>query len=134
MGGVAYTTYKVLNSVKVSSYMGGAANQHVISFSDDETQLFLPTSLQDLQIINFQNLKSIASMGLQSLISLETLVLENCPKLESVVPNEGLPPTLAGLQIKDCPILKQRCIKDKGKDWLKIAQIPKVVIDEIIQQ
>ena len=73
-------------------------------------------------------------MGLQSLISLETLVLENCPKLESVVPNEGLPPTLAGLQINDCPILKQRCIKDKGKDWLKIAQIPKVVIDEIIQQ
>ncbi|XP_059597966.1 putative disease resistance protein At3g14460 [Vitis vinifera] len=106
----------------------------VISFSDDETQLFLPTSLQDLHIINFQNLKSIASMGLQSLVSLETLVLENCPKLESVVPNEGLPPTLAGLQIKDCPILKQRCIKDKGKDWLKIAQIPKVVIDEITQQ
>ncbi|KAL6327401.1 hypothetical protein AAG906_019714 [Vitis piasezkii] len=98
----------------------------VISFSDDETQLFLPTSLQYLQIIDFQNLKSIASMGLQSLVSLETLVLENCSKLESVVPNEGLPPTLAGLQIKDCPILKQRCIKDKGKDWLKIAQIPKV--------
>ncbi|CBI40165.3 unnamed protein product, partial [Vitis vinifera] len=109
-------------------------NIYVISFSDDETQLFLPTSLQDLHIINFQNLKSIASMGLQSLVSLETLVLENCPKLESVVPNEGLPPTLAGLQIKDCPILKQRCIKDKGKDWLKIAQIPKVVIDEITQQ
>ncbi|KAL6327447.1 hypothetical protein AAG906_019760 [Vitis piasezkii] len=106
----------------------------VISFSDDETLLFLPTSLQDLQIINFQNLKSIASMGLQSLVSLETLVLESCPKLGSVVPNEGLPPTLAGLQIKDCPILKKRFMKDKGKDWHKIAHIPKVVIDEIIQQ
>eukprot|EP00261_Vitis_vinifera_P032062 XP_019073305.1 PREDICTED: putative disease resistance protein At3g14460 isoform X3 [Vitis vinifera] len=101
---------------------------------DDETLLFLPTSLQDLQIINFQNLKSIASMGLQSLVSLETLVLESCPKLGSVVPNEGLPPTLAGLQIKDCPILKKRFMKDKGKDWHKIAHIPKVVIDEIIQQ
>ena len=106
----------------------------VISFSDDETLLFLPTSLQDLHIINFQNLKSIASMGLQSLVSLETLVLESCPKLGSVVPNEGLPPTLAGLQIKDCPILKKRFMKDKGKDWHKIAHIPKVVIDEIIQQ
>ncbi|RVW74251.1 putative disease resistance RPP13-like protein 1 [Vitis vinifera] len=103
--------------------------------SDDHgSQLFLPSSLEDLQIFDFQSLKSVASMGLRNLISLKILVLSSCPELGSVVPKEGLPPTLAELTIIDCPILKKRCLKDKGKDWLKIAHIPKVVIDGIIQQ
>ncbi|KAJ9685388.1 hypothetical protein PVL29_017427 [Vitis rotundifolia] len=106
----------------------------VISFSDDHgSQLFLPTSLEDLRICNFQSLKSVASMGLRNLISLEILELGNCPELGSVVPKEGLPPTLAELRIAGCPILRKRCLKNKGKDWLKIANIPKVVIDGIIQ-
>lgn len=101
----------------------------VISFSDDHgSQLFLPTSLNHLRICDFQSLKSVASMGLRNLISLEILVLSNCPKLRSVVPKEGLPPTLAELEIEDCPILGKRCLKNKGKDWLKIAHIPKVKI------
>ncbi|XP_034704720.1 putative disease resistance protein At3g14460 [Vitis riparia] len=106
----------------------------VVSFSDDHgSQLFLPTALKELRISDFQSLKSVASMGLRNLISLEILVLSNCPKLRSVVPKEGLPPTLAELEIEDCPILGKRCLKNKGKDWLKIAHIPKVEIDGIIQ-
>ncbi|RVW74250.1 hypothetical protein CK203_051054 [Vitis vinifera] len=85
-------------------------------------------------IIHFQNLKSIASMGFKSLVSLETLLLEACPRLRSVVTKGGLPLMLVELQIKDCSILKKWCLKDEGKDWLKIAYIPNVLIDEIIQQ
>ncbi|RVW71189.1 hypothetical protein CK203_054394 [Vitis vinifera] len=66
-------------------------------------------------IIHFQNLKSIASMGFKSLVSLETLLLEDCPRLRSVVTKGGLPLMLAELQIKDCSILKGRCLKDRKR-------------------
>ena len=106
----------------------------VVSFSDDHgSQLFLPTALKELRICDFQSLKSVASMGLRNLISLEILELSNCPQVGSVVPKEGLPPTLAELAIAGCPILEKRCLKNKGKDWLKIAHIPKVVIGGIVQ-
>ena len=104
----------------------------VISFSVDGFQL-LPMSLITLSISNFQNLKSIASMGLQSLVSLRTLELFDCPKLRSFVPKEGLPPTVGRLVIRGCPILTKRCLKDKGKCWPKIAHIPCVEIDDIVQ-
>ena len=104
----------------------------MLSFSG--SQLLLPISLTTLRLGNLRNLKSIASMDLQSLISLKTLELYNCPELRSFVPKEGLLPTLARLVIWECPILKKRCLKDKGKDWPKIAHIPYVEIDDIVQQ
>ncbi|RVW88713.1 hypothetical protein CK203_043811 [Vitis vinifera] len=102
----------------------------VISFTDDWSQL-LPTSLNILCIYDFNNLKSIASIGLQTLISLKVLQFTDCPKLRSFVPKKGLPSTLERLVIKGCPILKKRCLKDKGKDWPKIAHIPYVEIDAL---
>ncbi|KAJ9697501.1 hypothetical protein PVL29_009360 [Vitis rotundifolia] len=105
----------------------------VISVTDDWSQL-LPTSLDSLFIYDFKNLKSIASIGLQTLIYLKNLEFTDCPKLRSFVPKEGLPSTLARLVIRGCPILKKRCLKDKGKDWPKIAHIPYVEIDDIVQQ
>ncbi|RVW92744.1 putative disease resistance RPP13-like protein 1 [Vitis vinifera] len=102
----------------------------MLSFSG--SQLLLPISLTTLRLGNLRNLKSIASMDLQSLISLKTLELYNCPELRSFVPKEGLLPTLARLVIWECPILKKRCLKDKGKDWPKIAHIPYVEIDDIV--
>ncbi|KAJ9685385.1 hypothetical protein PVL29_017424 [Vitis rotundifolia] len=73
-------------------------------------------------------------MGLQSLTSLKELRILLCPKLRSLVPKEGLPPTLAELKIEGCPILKKRCLKEKGKYWRKIAHIPYIDIDDIVQQ
>ncbi|KAJ9697499.1 hypothetical protein PVL29_009358 [Vitis rotundifolia] len=105
----------------------------VISFSDDGPQL-LSTSLSLFRLIDFHNLRSIASIGLQALMSLKALELIDCCKLQSFVPKEGLSPTLARLVIKGCPILKKRCLRDKEKDWPKIAHIPYVEIDGIVQQ
>uniref|UniRef100_F6I2A5 R13L1/DRL21-like LRR repeat region domain-containing protein n=1 Tax=Vitis vinifera TaxID=29760 RepID=F6I2A5_VITVI len=104
----------------------------LLSFSG--SHLLLPTSLTTLQLGNLRNLKSIASTSLQSLISLKTLEFHICPKLRFFVPNEGLPAALARLVIRECPFLKERCLKDKGKDWPKIAHIPYVQIDGIVQQ
>ena len=124
---------QALTSLTHFSFTGPFSD--VISFSDNHgSPLFLPTSLKDLKIRGFPSLKSVASMGFQKLISLEYLWFINCPKLVSLVPKEGLPPTLVELKIIDCPILKKRCLKDKGKDWPKIAHIPRVVINENILQ
>ena len=105
----------------------------VISFSDDWSQL-LPKSLVLLCIVDFHSLKSIASIDLQSFVSLKVLELVDCPNLQSFVPKEGLPPTLERLAIRRCPILKKRCLKNKGKYWSKIAHIPSVEIDNIVQR
>ncbi|OAY39854.1 putative disease resistance RPP13-like protein 1 isoform X2 [Manihot esculenta] len=98
-----------------------------ISFPDDDGFL-LPTSLTHLCIIGFKNLKSI-SRGIQKLTSLEILTIWRCPKLQSF-PAEGLPATLQCLGIHSCPLLRDRCLKDKGGDyWPIISDIPCVDIE-----
>ncbi|KAG8646207.1 hypothetical protein MANES_10G133695v8 [Manihot esculenta] len=98
-----------------------------ISFPDDDGFL-LPTSLTYLCIWGFKNLKSI-SRGIQKLTSLEKLSIWWCPKLQSF-PAEGLPATLECLEILSCPLLRDRCLKDKGGDyWPIISDIPCVDIE-----
>ncbi|CBI17733.3 unnamed protein product, partial [Vitis vinifera] len=65
-----------------------------------EEWLLLPSTLISLQILNFPDLKSLDNLRLQNLTSLQTLRLYKCFKL-----------------------------KDKGKEWPKIAHIPYVVMD-----
>lgn len=103
--------------------------QNVVSFSHghDDCHLRLPTSLTDLHIGNFQNLESMASLPLPTLVSLERLYIRNCPKLQQFLPKEGLPATLGWLEIWGCPIIEKRCLKGRGEDWPHIAHIP--VID-----
>ncbi|KAG8646213.1 hypothetical protein MANES_10G133713v8 [Manihot esculenta] len=94
----------------------------IISFPDDDGFL-LPTSLTHLFIAGFKNLKSI-SMGIQKLTSLEKLEIWRCPKLQSF-PAEGFPATLECLCIDNCPLLRDRCLKEKGGDyWPIISHIP----------
>ncbi|KAK9938836.1 hypothetical protein M0R45_015554 [Rubus argutus] len=62
-----------------------------------------------------------------TLTSLRSLEIHDCPELESF-PEGGLPRKLETLEITSCgklvETLKQRCEKDKGEDWPKIAHIP----------
>nr|KYP41635.1 Putative disease resistance RPP13-like protein 1 [Cajanus cajan] len=88
----------------------------------------LPSSLTSLTIQNLSNLKFLPFLGFKYLTCLEELSIYNCPKL-SCLPKTGLPSSLLELYIQDCPILKEQCSKGKGKDWLKIADIPYVEID-----
>ncbi|CBI24967.3 unnamed protein product, partial [Vitis vinifera] len=101
------------------------------SFSNHHHHLFLlPTTLVELCISRFQNLESLAFLSLQTLTSLRKLDVFRCPKLQSFMPREGLPDMLSELYIRDCPLLIQRCSKEKGEDWPKIAHIPCVKIDD----
>ena len=82
----------------------------------------LPLSLTILKIKDCRNLKKLDYRGLSRLSSLKELSLHNCQILQCL-PEEGLPESISQLNIKDCPLLKQRCKKQEGEDWEKIAHI-----------
>uniref|UniRef100_A0A2C9V779 Disease resistance RPP13-like protein 1 n=2 Tax=Manihot esculenta TaxID=3983 RepID=A0A2C9V779_MANES len=118
-----------LASLRTLFLMDMASTGDFISFPDNDGFL-LPTSLTYLYIIGFKNLKSISS-GIQKLTSLEKLSIGMCPKLQSF-PAEGLPATLECLEILRCPLLRDRCLKDKGDYWPIISDIPCVRIEDIV--
>ncbi|CAN4110292.1 unnamed protein product [Withania somnifera] len=96
----------------------------LVSFPDD---CLLPSSLNSLWLARLSNLESL-SKGLVNLFSLEHLVIRDCAKLRHL-PNQELLDAISYLEIRGSPLLKQRCLKEKGEYWLKIANIPCVYID-----
>uniref|UniRef100_A0A2N9IYF5 NB-ARC domain-containing protein n=1 Tax=Fagus sylvatica TaxID=28930 RepID=A0A2N9IYF5_FAGSY len=94
---------------------------------DGKMMMTLPTSLTTLLILKLPNIVFLSSKGFQNLSALQQLLIFNCPTLE-FLPEKGLPPSLLRLQIVNCPLLKQHCKKGKGREWLKIANIPQVKI------
>lgn len=94
-------------------------NVDVESFPD---QGLLPRSLTSLRIDDCVNLKKLDHKGLCHLSSLEDLILSGCPSLQCLLV-EGLPKTISALQVTDCLLLKQRCMKPNGEDWGKISHI-----------
>ena len=99
-----------------------------ISESFPEREL-LPSSLTSLEIWNNLFLKSLNGDELLHLIALKNLGIGRCPNLHSM-PEEGLPTSLSFLSVTKCPLLKNRCLREKGEDWPKIAHIPVIKIDE----
>ncbi|KAM7490625.1 hypothetical protein LguiA_033546 [Lonicera macranthoides] len=85
----------------------------------------LPTSLTKFGIDGLQSIESI-SMGLENLTSLQNLSICECPKLQSLP--DTLLPTLSRLDIRECPLLEERCLKEKRDYWPKISHIPYVSI------
>lgn len=72
--------------------------------------------------------KFLALPSLLHLSSLKHLAIKDCPKLHSL-PEEGLSASLEFLVINDCPGLKERCSKEEGQDWGKIAHVISIWID-----
>ncbi|EEF35585.1 leucine-rich repeat containing protein, putative [Ricinus communis] len=93
---------------------------NVVSFPE---QTLLPSTLNSLKIWDFQNLEYLNYSGLQHLTSLKELEICNCPKLQSM-PKEGLPSSLSSLSVSLCPLLEQRCQRERGEDWIRISHIP----------
>ncbi|GLT35200.1 hypothetical protein SLA2020_096710 [Shorea laevis] len=90
--------------------------------------LQLPKSLKSLTIWT-SNLKSIPQVLLQNLHSLENLRFFFCPKLRSL-PKEGLPTSLQRFGLCGCPLLKERCLEEKGDYWPLIANIPDITLSD----
>ncbi|CAL8113897.1 unnamed protein product [Prunus armeniaca] len=66
--------------------------------------------------------------GMGRLISLQRLHISKCPNLASLPEGLRCLASLKRLTIENCPILKQRCQKETGEDWSKIAHIPDIRI------
>ncbi|RVW63171.1 putative disease resistance protein [Vitis vinifera] len=88
----------------------------MVSFSNEEC--LLPTSLTNLDI---SRMRSLASLALQNLISLQSYISHTVRKLCSL---GLLPATLGRLEIRNCPILKERycAIFWKG-NWPILASV-----------
>ncbi|XVF83165.1 hypothetical protein PTKIN_Ptkin16aG0111700 [Pterospermum kingtungense] len=89
----------------------------------------LPSSLTSLWISDLPNLKLLDNKGFQHLTSLRDLNIWGCPRLQSMPP-KSLLSSLSYLRIQNCPLLKKRCKKEKGKDWPNISHIPVIEIDD----
>ncbi|KAK9205499.1 hypothetical protein WN943_015766 [Citrus x changshan-huyou] len=85
------------------------------SFPDERLGIILPTSLTALRISGFPNLKCLSAMGFQSLASLESLSISNCPKLKSF-PEVGPP---SSLLMANSSLIKRRknelCLISEGR-------------------
>nr|CAN67431.1 hypothetical protein VITISV_015133 [Vitis vinifera] len=105
--------------------ISGGIEEELESFSEE---WLLPSTLFSLEIRSFPYLKSLDNLGLQNLTSLGRFEIGKCVKLKSF-PKQGLPSSLSVLEIYRCPVLRKRCPRDKGKEWRKIAHIPRIEMD-----
>ncbi|XP_068639631.1 disease resistance protein RGA2-like [Aristolochia californica] len=94
--------------------------------------IYLPSwlsNLLSLKMLHLEYCRELASLpeDLEKLGSLDYLRLRTCPKISSL-PKYGLPKSLKLLEIKKCPMLKERCDSINGRDWAKIVHIPDIRI------
>ncbi|XVF78764.1 hypothetical protein PTKIN_Ptkin14bG0162200 [Pterospermum kingtungense] len=114
-----------LNSLQNLS-IGGEGCSDVVSFPEEK--MMLPASLSLIFIKKFENLEYLLSNGFQNLTSLQHLYIRECSNLKAL-PEKGMLLSLGILWIFGCPLLKENCKRDEGREWSKIARIPCVAID-----
>ncbi|KAG6628434.1 putative disease resistance RPP13-like protein 1 [Carya illinoinensis] len=89
--------------------------------------LSLPTTLTNLKISSFGNLKSLDE-GFQKLTSLVQLEIGECPKLK-YMPNGGFPTSLSFVQAWKCPLLNEELKRKEGREWQKVDRVSNILID-----
>ncbi|XP_030940104.1 putative disease resistance protein RGA4 [Quercus lobata] len=109
----SYTTLEFL-------YLNGWAKLNSLP---SEIQHF--TALETLHVEDFDGIETLPEW-LGDLSSLKTLMIWKCNNL-MYLPTTRLI-KLEELDILDCSILKERCAKGTGAEWLKIAHIPKIIM------
>ncbi|KAI8534495.1 hypothetical protein RHMOL_Rhmol10G0094600 [Rhododendron molle] len=107
-----------------SLFIGGCPE--IQSFPEGMRHL---NSLQSMTISNCQGLITLPNW-LGSLQSLSYLGIRRCSNLRSMPDGLRGQKNLRELHIYGCPNLERRCKKESGEDWLKIAHIPNIYIND----
>ncbi|XVF65649.1 hypothetical protein PTKIN_Ptkin09bG0266200 [Pterospermum kingtungense] len=94
------------------------------------SSLFPPFSnLIRMDLEEIEDIDSLTEDFLQNLTSLQKLYIASCKNLISMPKGMQCLTSLQTLRISDCPQLSERCQRDIGVDWPKIARIGKIRID-----
>ncbi|AES75542.1 disease resistance protein (CC-NBS-LRR class) family protein [Medicago truncatula] len=84
--------------------------------------------LQNLQLYDCSSLASLPQW-LGAMTSLQTLEIKWFPMLTSLPDSFQELINLKELRISNCPMLMNRCKKETGEDWHKIAHIPRLKLE-----
>ncbi|XP_056161613.1 putative disease resistance protein RGA1 [Syzygium oleosum] len=87
--------------------------------------LLQANSLEQLSIKKSFNLKALSEQ-IEAHQSLQSLEIVWCSSLTSLPEGMRRLASLTHLKIVGCPDLEERCKKDAGEDWYKIAHIPQI--------
>ncbi|XP_022724988.1 putative disease resistance protein RGA4 [Durio zibethinus] len=85
------------------------------------------TTLQHIEIGLCNNFEVLPAW-LQNLTSLHKLEISHCLNLSSLPEGMDRLTELRQLEIRGCPVLSERCRRDGGADWHKIAHVQEVDI------
>ncbi|KAL3749116.1 hypothetical protein ACJRO7_010242 [Eucalyptus globulus] len=121
-----------LKTLYIDGRSMGEEGEEVCFPSEDEDawSLLYPSSLTFLEISAMRKVERLSSGLRNHLSSLIQLWIIECPKLR-YLPDNGLPPSLRQLYIKECEILKDQCSKPTSDYWPLIQEIPLIIIDDV---
>ncbi|KAE8677469.1 Detected protein of unknown function [Hibiscus syriacus] len=114
-----------LNSLTELKVVGTCPATDIVSFPYEG--VMLPSTLKSLCLERLDNLEYL-SREVENLVDLQELQIKGCRKLR-YLPKTGLPVSLGRLCISGCPVLRDKCRKEKGEYWSIIRGIPCLQID-----
>ncbi|GKU85508.1 hypothetical protein SLEP1_g176 [Rubroshorea leprosula] len=89
------------------------------------------TALRYLWVSGFDGVEVLPDW-LRNLSSLECLWVRKCKNLKQLPSAEAIRrlSKFHLLDIRDCPLLEERCAKESGPEWSKISHIPNISIND----